>query len=280
MKGFRIWTVCAYRTLRKSRSATLEFLASVWLVAWLTVITWFADGFQGKLNQQVTLTALYFVWPMAILTAAVGRDRSGHPNGEDHVNGGLLPNIGPWLYYGATAFAPVAAVAVLAERYSWAFPRLEVGLVLLSTLVLPFFGYFVYRKWILGIALIPAIAITLVANFAAATHMEGDWWESSVVLFTALMIVAAPWSGLSLLLLRWAEKSHARRRLGPFTEFVAMVFLFIPLLWSVWVSGENLPDSETWQPVCITVIGVLMSVIASDPLKRFLKACWDPSSSA
>ena len=58
-----------------------------------------------------------------------------------------------------------------------------------------------------------------------------------------------------------------------------MAFLFVPLMWSVWVLGESLPDSETWQPVCVTVIGVLMSIIVSDPLMRFLKACWDPSSS-
>ena len=67
MERIRIKAVCAYRTLRQSRSAVWELLAGLWLAGWLTVITWFAEGFQGYLGQQVILTALYFVWPIAIL---------------------------------------------------------------------------------------------------------------------------------------------------------------------------------------------------------------------
>ena len=279
MERIRIKAVCAYSTLRQSRSAVWELLAGLWLAGWLTVITWFAEGFQGYLGQQVILTALYFVWPIAILTAAVSGDRSDHPSGESRSTGGSLRNFGLWGYYGSIIFVPLGALALLSERYGWTSFRLGLSSALISALALPFFSYFVYRKPILGIALFPAIAVALAANIATVLHVQGDWWESSIVLFTDQMLVAAPWSGLGLLLLQWAEKSHGRNRLGPFTEFAAMAFLFVPLMWSVWVLGESLPDSETWQPVCVTVIGVLMSIIVSDPLKRFLKACWDPSSS-
>ena len=273
MERVRVKAVRAYRTLRQSRSAVWEFLTGVWLAALLTVITWLAEAFEGYLVQQVILTALYFVWPTATLTAAVSGDRSVHPSG------GSLHNFALWCYYGLTVFVTLGALVLLSERYGWTSFRLELSSALISALALPFFSYFVYRKSILGIALFPAIAVTLAANIAMVLHVRGDWWESSIVLFTALMLFAAPWSGLGLLLLQWAEKSHGRNRLGPFTEFAALVFLFVPLMWSVWVLGDSLPDSETWQPVCVAVIGVLMSIIVSDPLKRFLNACWDPSSS-
>ena len=240
------------------------------------MITWFAQGFQGYFVQQVMFTALCFAWPFTILTAAVSKDRSGHTTGDGQLTSSLLEDIWPWVYYGAAIFVPIATVALLSERYNWTFLRLELGSAFLSAFGLPFFGYFVYRKSILGIALIPAIAITLVAGIAAELHLEGDWWTFAIVLFPALLFVAVPWSGLGLLLLQWAEKSHAHDRLGPFTECAAMAFLFVPLMWSVLVFGESLPESEIWQPVCVTVIGVLMSIIVSDPLKRFLKACWSP----
>lgn len=279
MEEIRIKTICALRTFRQSPAAICWFLAGLWLAAWFTVITWFAEGFQGYFVQQVMFTALYFAWLFTILTAAVSKDRSGHATGEGQLAGRLPEGIWPWLYCGAAVFVPIATVALLSERYSWTFLRLELGSAFLSTFILPFFVYFVYRKSILGIALIPAIAITLVAGIALEVRLEGDWWKTSIVLLPALLFAAASWSGLGLLLLQWAERSHTRNRVGPFMEFVSMTFLFVPLMWSVLVFGESLPDSETWQPVCVTVIGVLMTIIVSDPLRRFLKACWDPSSS-
>ena len=279
MKGIRIGAICAFSTFRQSPSAVREFLASLWLAAWLTVITWFAEGFQGYLLEQWIFTVLYFLWPLGILRAVVSGDRPDHLSGESRLTGGSLRNFGLWGYYALIIFVTLGALAILSERYGWTSLRLELGSALLSSLVLPFFLYLVYRKLILGIALGPAIVVLLLANISLVLQDEGAWWESSVVLFTVLMLVATPWSGLGLLLLQWAEKSHGRNRLGPFTEFISVAFLFVPLMYSVWVLGESLPDSKTWQPVCVTVIGVLMSIVASDPLKRFLEACWDPSSS-
>ena len=244
------------------------------------VITWFAEGFQGFLVQQWIFTTLYFLWPFVVLTAITGGDWPGHPFGGSRSAGRSLHDFGLWAYYGPIVFVTFGVLALLGERYGWTSFGLELGSALLSSLVLPFFLYLVYRNLILGIALGPAIVVTLVAGIAAALHLEGDWWESLIVLFPALLLVAAPWSGLGMLLLRCAEKSHGRPRLGPFTKFISMTFLFVPLMWSVWVLGESLPDSETWQPVCVTIMGVLMSIVVSDPLKRLLKACWDPSSSA
>ena len=86
----------------------------------------------------------------------------------------------------------------------------------------------------------------------------------------------AIWSGAGILVLRLSEHFHRRRILGPLTEFISVTFLFFPLMYSMWVLGGSLPDSETWQPVCVTVIGVLTSIIVSDPLRRFLRACWSP----
>ena len=278
MEEIRIKTVCAFTTFRRSRSAVWEFLAGLWLAAWLTAITWFAEGFQGFLVQQWIFSILYFLWPLGILTAAISGDRSDPTPEKSQMNARLPHNTAPWLYYGFIVFITVAAIAVLAERFSWTFLRLELGSALLSSLVLPFFLYLVFRKLILGIALGPAIVVILAANISVLLHVEGDLWGTSIVLFTALMLLVTPWSGLGLLLLIYAEKSHSRRLLGPFTEFISMTFLFVPLMYSVWILGESLPDSETWQPVCVTVIGVLMSIIVSDPLRRFLKACWDPSS--
>ena len=51
MEEIRVKAVCAFRTFRQSPSALWEFLAGLWLAAWLTVITWFAEGFQGFLVQ-------------------------------------------------------------------------------------------------------------------------------------------------------------------------------------------------------------------------------------
>lgn len=280
MKRIRIRAVCAFRTFRQSPSAVWEFLAGLWLAAWLTVITWFAEGFQGFFVEQWIFTILYFLWPLGILTGTVSGDQSSHAPGKSEVNSSLLNNISPWLYYGFIVFITIGAVTVLSERYNWTFLRFELGSALLSSLVMPFFLYLVNRKLILGIALGTAIVVMLVANVSILLQMKGGWWTSSIVLFTALMLLAVPWSGLGLLLLHCAEKLNGRNRWGPFTEFISMTFLFVPLMYSVWVLGESLPDSATWQPVCVTVIGVLMSIIVSDPLKRFLKACWDPSSSA
>ena len=272
--------VCAFTTFRQSPSAVREFLSGIWLAAWLTSVTWFAEWFQGYLLEQWVLSVFYILWPLGILTGAVSVGRSGHLSGEGQMNGGSLPNIAPWLYYGLMVSIPVGALTVLNERYNLTYLKLELGSALLASLVMPLFLYLVYRKLILGIALVPAIVVILLANISLVLQVEVDWWTPSMLLFIALLLLAVPWSGVGLLLLCWAEKSRHRSLIGPFSEFLSMTFLFVPLMYSVWELGENLPDSETWQPVCVTVMGVLMSIIVSDPLKRFLKACWNPLSSA
>ena len=246
MEGIRVRVACAYRTIRRSSTAIWEFLVGLWLASMLAVITWFAEGFQGFLVQQWIFTASYFLWPFVVLTAIAGGDWPGHPFGGSRSAGRSLHDFGLWAYYGLIVFVTVGALVLLGERYNWTSFGLELGSALLSSLVLPFFLYLVFRKLILGVALFPAIVVTLAANTTTALHVQGDWWESSIVLFPALLLVAAPWSGLGWLLLKWAEKSHSHNRLGPFTKFAAMAFLFVPLMWSVWVLGESLPDSETW----------------------------------
>ena len=256
MKGNRNRSVYAYRTIWRSLT-TWEFIAGIWLSIMLTVITWIAEGFQGFLLQQWIFTVLYFAWPIAILTEElVRRARTGQLSSDSPLTGSLPHKTEPWFYYGLTGIVTCGALALVAERCGWTSVKLEIGALLLLSLALPFFAYFSYRRPILGIALVTAIAVMLFASILASPWARGELRTVSVVLLPMLVLLAAPWSGLGLLLLLWAEKSHVHHRLGPLTEFLSMAFLFLPLMYAMWVLGESLPDSETWQPVCVTISGV------------------------
>ena len=152
-----------------------EFIAGLWLAIVLTVVTWYAEGFQDHMVKQWTLSVLYFVWPFGILAATIVGGRPEQSPKGNQPDGGSLPVIGLFVYYGFILSMTVAAAALLSLRSDW--DSLPIGLALIwpLTLVLPIFGYLVYRKLILGVALVPAVVTFMIADAVVVLRSEGDW---------------------------------------------------------------------------------------------------------
>ena len=65
---------------------------------------------------------------------------------------------------------------------------------------------------------------------------------------------------------RWKN----RRVGGPGMRALAMVFLFFPVMLVAMAAPGTLGLSSTWSAVSLTLMGVLLSAVISEPLRRFL----------
>ena len=114
-----------------------------------------------------------------------------------------------------------------------------------------------------------AVALMMVYWTAALTGVDG-WLDLLLLPLPVVIIGGIIWAPLA-----WKILDTARRRKncplsGPGMQALAMAVLFLPVVLVAVAVPGMLDLSPAWSAVSLTIAGVLLSSVVSDPLRRFL----------
>ena len=85
-----------------------------------------------------------------------------------------------------------------------------------------------------------------------------------------VLLFGVAWAPVARWTLGAARRRTHRRIGGPGFQTLAMSILFLPVALVAIVVPPMLEFSDIWSAVSLTLVGVLLSAVASDPLRRFL----------
>ena len=144
-----------------------------------------------------------------------------------------------------------AAMLVAVLPYCWLVWQLMGGSLLLLT------------------GLVLAFALLMIYWIAALSGVDGAL-EILILPLPVVLFGGIFWAPVA----RWTLAIAKRRKecplSGPGTQAVAMAILFFPVILVAVVVPFMLELSQVWSAVSLTIVGVLLSAVISDPLRRFL----------
>ena len=271
MKGFRVFRVSADGYFVIS-------LPSIMLVSFL-VIVWFNPTVADSPYYRLLIVSAVVSFPILLFVVwgeTYEKEKADLEYGKTPSLRARLKSLGTWGYIVVATASVLGVVVQLSDHYEW--PPYSIGMSILWWMTFVMFIlpiYFIVRRPVLGIALLPAVVLIVTIALILILPDEDAIASGSLVLY-ALAFLIAVWSAVATAVLRWAENHRQQYRMGPLTELAAMLALFAPFMYAIYELGQFLPDAETWWPVLVTVGGVLVSAVISDPLRTLVRACWDP----
>ena len=117
--------------------------------------------------------------------------------------------------------------------------------------------------------LLLALAVFMIYWIAALIQAQSS---PELLLFPllAVTIVGLIWTPFARRILNTAEQLKERPIGGPGMQALAMTILFLPVILFAFFVPGMLGLSQIWSAVSLTIVGVLLSAVISDPLRRFL----------
>lgn len=173
--------------------------------------------------------------------------------------------------FGLGAFLLLLLLMMVGDRFDW--PVLKLNAVIL-VVILP---YCVVAWVLMGrrrrLILLCALLLGLVAMMVYWVKAMVDTnapWELLLAPVPAVLLAGIVWVPVARFALNWAQSCKSRPMAGPGTQVLAMISLFLPvILIAIFVPGM-LCLSQIWSAVSLTILGVLLSAVVAQPLRRFL----------
>ena len=126
------------------------------------------------------------------------------------------------------------------------------------------------RSWLLSTGLVLALALMMIYWLAALSGVGGAL-EILILPLPVVLFGGIFWAPIAQWTLAIAERREACPLSGPGTQALAMATLFFPVILVAVVVPWMLELSPIWSAVSLTiVVGVLLSAVVSEPLRRFL----------
>ncbi len=130
------------------------------------------------------------------------------------------------------------------------------------------------RQWLLSASFSFALAVMLIYWLAALAQTD----DSPLTLLLLVLLLPLPtvllfgvaWAPVARWALGAARRRSHRRIGGPGFQALAMSILFLPVALVAIIVPPMLEFSDIWSAVSLTLFGVLLSAVVSDPLRRFL----------
>lgn len=132
-----------------------------------------------------------------------------------------------------------------------------------------FIWLLLHRNWWLLTGLVLSFALFML-YWVAALAKFGDPWEFLLLPLIMVAFGGLAWAPVASLVLNMAQRRKHRRVSGPATQAAAMITLFLPVILVAVAVPRTLQLGDTWSAVSLTVVGVLLSAVVSEPLRRFL----------
>ena len=258
------------KNLLTELGARLPDTLAVTVAYWLPVFgfVWYS-GLVDDIYARFWISALVTVMPVATLCS-----KPRH---------GLRIWRWPGQDLGIALFLWLATALAAANRFGIVGLELQLSLIIA---ILPwcwFIWLLLRRNWWLLMGLVSAFAVFMI-YWVAALVKFGDPWE--LVLLPLIMVAfgGLAWAPLAALVLNKAQQRKHRRVSGPATQAAAMITLFLPVILVAVAVPGMLQLGETWSAVSLAIVGVLLSAVVSEPLRRFLvesgglRSCHDSRS--
>ena len=125
------------------------------------------------------------------------------------------------------------------------------------------------RSWLLFSAMVSAVAVTLL-YWVAAMVEAGAPWDIALLPFPTVLLGGVLWAPVARITLDSARRRKNRLLAGPGLQALAMAILFLPVVLVAVVVPEMVGLDPHWSAVSLTLVGVLLSTVISEPLRRFL----------
>ena len=125
------------------------------------------------------------------------------------------------------------------------------------------------RSWLLSTGLILAMIAMMIYWIAALSGVSGAL-EILILPLPVVLFGGIFWAPVARWILAIAERRKDCPLSGPGTQALAMASLFSPVILVAVVVPWMLELSQIWSAVSLTIVGVLLSAVVSEPLRRFL----------
>ena len=241
--------VCdAYRRLHPRLPGAL--LVSVIHCAPIYAIAWWSSAIDD-LSAGISISLLVTMLPVAEL---LSEPRPLKARGEQF-----------WL----AVFFALALLLVASHEFKW--HGLTNNMAVL-VLLLPY-GWLVWhlmrRNWLLLTGLLLALALMMI-YWAAALAGDDSWFDLLLLPLPAVMLGGVIWAPLARPIFECAGRRKDYPLSGPGMQALAMATLFLPVIVVAVAVPGILSLSPAWSAVSLTIVGVLLSSVVAEPLRRFL----------
>ena len=238
----------AYKVIRPRLTGT--FLAIVIYCVPVNALTWYL-GLVDDLSARILISVLVAIMPVAE----------------------LLSEPRPWKSRGEQLWFAlfIVPVFVFATGHKFNLRVLSSNTAMLVA-VLPWcwlVWQLMGRSWMLLTGLMLALAVMMIYWVAALSEVGGPL-EILILPLPTVLFGGVFWAPAA----RWIVAIAKRRKdctlSGPGTQALAMAILFFPVILVAVVVPWMLELRPIWSAVSLTIVGVLLSAVVSDPLRRFL----------
>ena len=166
-------------------------------------------------------------------------------------------------------FFGLALLLVASHEFKW---HGLAGNTAVSLLTLPY-AWLVWKlmrhSWLLLTGLMLALALMMV-YWAAALAGDDSWFDLLLLPLPVVMLGGIIWAPVARQIWDTAGRRKDCPLSGPGMQALAMAILFLPVI-VVAVAVPGMFDlSPAWSAVSLTIAGVLLSAVVSEPLRRFL----------
>lgn len=119
--------------------------------------------------------------------------------------------------------------------------------------------------------LVPGFALALIATliyWAGALVKDELTLDLLLLPLPFILVIAVVWAPIGSLALKIARRYKNVRVRGPATQALAMGILFMPAFLVSFTIPDVLELSDPWSAAFVTIVGVILSAVISEPLKN------------
>ncbi len=160
-------------------------------------------------------------------------------------------------------------VLFVGDAYDWRFLSFSSTLALLAFPYGWVFWQIARYEWLLYVGLTLAL-LGAMTYWGAALIINSEGFEFLLVPLPIILSIGVPWAYLASRILKSARKRKNRRISGPGLQVLAMTMLFFPVAIIAMSFPTGLGLSGMWSNVSLALIGILLSAVISEPLRRML----------
>ena len=157
----------------------------------------------------------------------------------------------------------------IGSTFDWQVLQLNAVVLLFAVGYVPFACALAGWRWILLCALLLGLLVMMV-YWLKAMAVSDRPLELLFLPVLVFMAAGTVWFPIARYILIWAERLKNRPLAGPGSQTLAMIALFSPVMLVAIFGPGMLELSPIWSAASLTVVGVLLSAVISQPLHRFL----------
>ena len=171
--------------------------------------------------------------------------------------------------YWLALFFGLGLLLVASDEFNW---HGLAGNAAVSLVILPY-GWLVWKlmrgSWLLLTGLMFALVLMMIYWTAALAGYD-SWLELLLLPLPVVILGGIIWAPVASKILDTAGRRKNCRLSGPGMQALAMAILFLPVIVVAVAVPGMLDLSPAWSAVSLTIVGVLLSAVVADPLRRFL----------